>query len=45
MIYDDDITIYIDKDNDGVIDAQGPRLKLKTYWVLDLLTNFNIDVI
>lgn len=29
MIYDDDITIYVDKDNDGVIDAQGPRLQIK----------------
>lgn len=29
MIYDDDVIIKIDKNDDGIIDAEGPRLQIK----------------
>lgn len=40
MIYDDDIKIAIDKNNDGIFEAKGPRLQFKELFGLGLSLKF-----
>jgi hypothetical protein len=40
MIYDDDIKIAIDKNNDGIIEARGPRVQFKEMFGLGLNLKF-----
>ena len=40
LIYDDDIDIYIDNNNDGIIDEIGPRIQFKEIFGLGLAFTF-----
>lgn len=40
LIYDDDIKIAIDKNNDGIIEAKGPRVQFKELFGLGLSLKF-----
>ena len=40
LLYDDDIDIAVDDDNDGIIDAVGPRTQFKEVLAIGLSAKF-----